>query len=190
MHHAAGHRPGFVDFDGVAHPGQVIGGGQAAGTGADDQHPLAGRLGGDFKLPVLLEGQIAEEAFDVAEAFGVSRFPCREFPRMPRVCDSVAFRGDWRVLSSSRMWPSLSVNKVGTPGVVISELDGWPACAPVNASPRRLPVSAHDSGSRWFATPFLYGSFIRYSLPALTGAFMASPEFPLRAKRSNLNPWR
>jgi hypothetical protein len=39
-------------------------------------------------------------------------------------------------------------------------------------------VPAHDSGSRWYATPFLYGSFIRYSLPALTGAFKVSPQFP------------
>jgi hypothetical protein len=42
-----------------------------------------------------------------------------------------------------------------------------------------LPASAHDSGSRWFALPFLCGSFIRYSLPALTGAFKASPKFRL-----------
>ena len=115
-------------------------------------------------------------AFDVAEAFGVSRFPCREFPRMRRVSDSVAFRDGSRV-TSSRMWPSPSPYRVGTPGEVISELDGWPACAPVNASPTRLPAPAHDSGSRWFAIPFSCGSFIRYSLPALTGAFMVSPEF-------------
>jgi hypothetical protein len=113
--------------------------------------------------------------FGVAETFGVSRFPCREFPRMPRVLDSVAFRGGWR-WTSSLMGPSLSPYKVGTPGEVISELHGWPACAPVNASPPRLPASAHDSGSRWLAIPFLCGSCIRYSLPALTGAFMASPE--------------
>jgi hypothetical protein len=60
----------------------------------------------------------------------------------------------------------------------VSELDGWPACAPVNASPPRLPTSAHDSGSRWYAAPFLYGSFIRDSLPALAGAFVVSPDSP------------
>jgi len=54
---------------------------------------------------------------------------------------------------------------------MISELNGWPTCALVNASPAMLPWLAHDSGSGWFAIPFLCGSFIRYSLPVLTGAF-------------------
>ena len=31
-------------------------------------------------------------------------------------------------------------------GKMISELNGWPACAPVNASPAMLPWPAHDSG--------------------------------------------
>ena len=53
---------------------------------------------------------------------------------------------------------------------VISELNGWPACAPVNASPAMLPPPAHDSGSGWFATPFPCGSFIRYSMPVYPGA--------------------
>jgi hypothetical protein len=34
-----------------------------------------------------------------------------------------------------------------------------------------LPPPAHDSGLERFATPFPCGSFIRYSLPALIGAF-------------------
>ena len=54
---------------------------------------------------------------------------------------------------------------------LISELHGWPTCAPVNASPAMLPPPAHDSGLECFATGFPCGSFIRYSLPALTGAF-------------------
>src|SRR5208337_1556457 len=56
-------------------------------------------------------------------------------------------------------------------GKMISELNGWPACALVNATPAMLPPLAHDSGLEWFATPFPYGSFIRYSMPVLTGAF-------------------
>src|SRR5208337_4688156 len=56
-------------------------------------------------------------------------------------------------------------------GKMISELNGWPACALVNASPAMLPPLAHDSGLEWFATPFPYGSLIRYSMPVLTGAF-------------------
>ena len=33
-------------------------------------------------------------------------------------------------------------------GLVISELNGWPACAPVNASPMTLRPSAHDSEAK------------------------------------------
>jgi HPt (histidine-containing phosphotransfer) domain-containing protein len=34
-----------------------------------------------------------------------------------------------------------------------------------------LPPPAHDSGSGWVASPFLYGSFIRNSPPVYPGAF-------------------
>src|SRR5262245_57820373 len=54
--------------------------------------------------------------------------------------------------------------------VVISELNTWPVCTPVNASPASLRMQAHDSGPRWCATPFLCGSLIRYSLPVYPGA--------------------
>jgi hypothetical protein len=54
---------------------------------------------------------------------------------------------------------------------MISELNGWPVCALVNASPVVLPRPAHDSGLEWFARPFPCDSFIRYSMPVLTGAF-------------------
>jgi hypothetical protein len=62
---------------------------------------------------------------------------------------------------------------------MISELNGWPTCAPVNASPAMLPLPAHDSGLERFATPFLCGSFIRYSSPAFIGAF-SDPFYPSR----------
>src|SRR5262249_52604596 len=32
------------------------------------------------------------------------------------------------------VWPSASDNGVGTPDGLISQLDGWPACAPVNVT--------------------------------------------------------
>ena len=40
-HHPAGHRPRFADRHLVAEAPQVVGGGEARGAGADDQHPLA-----------------------------------------------------------------------------------------------------------------------------------------------------
>ena len=39
------------------------------------------------------------------------------------------------------------------------------------ASPATSRSPAPDSGPRWFATPFLYGSLIRYSMPVHPGAF-------------------
>ena len=63
--------------------------------------------------------------------------------------------------------PSASHNSVGTPEGLISQLDGWPACAPVNASPAALRPPPHDSGSGWLAGPSRCDSFIRYSLPVL-----------------------
>jgi hypothetical protein len=63
------------------------------------------------------------------------------------------------------VWPSASVNSVGTPDDLISQLDGWPACAPVNASAGALRPLPHDSGSGWLAGPSPCDSFIRYSSP-------------------------
>jgi hypothetical protein len=54
--------------------------------------------------------------------------------------------------------------------VVISELNTWPVCTPVNASPASLRTQAHDSEPKWCATPFLCGSLIRYSMPVYPGA--------------------
>jgi hypothetical protein len=53
----------------------------------------------------------------------------------------------------------------------ISRLNTRPARTPVNASPPPRGKPTHDSGPVWFATPSPYDSFIRYTLPVLTGAF-------------------
>ena len=66
--------------------------------------------------------------------------------------------------------PSASLNDVGTPVAIISQLNTLPACAPVNASMAALRLATHDSGSGWFATPFLYDSFIHNSTPVYPGA--------------------
>ena len=66
--------------------------------------------------------------------------------------------------------PSVLVDGVGTPDSFISQLDTLPACAPVTASRLALRLAAHDSGSGWLATPFLYGSFIHNSTPVYPGA--------------------
>src|SRR5436305_9383920 len=61
-------------------------------------------------------------------------------------------------------------NDVGTPVAIISQLNTLPACAPVNASMAASRLAMHDSGSGWFAKPFLYDSFIHYSTPVYPGA--------------------
>jgi hypothetical protein len=66
--------------------------------------------------------------------------------------------------------PSALRNDVGTLVAIISQLNALPACAPVNASMVTLRLATHDSGSGWFATPFLYDSFIHNSTPVYPGA--------------------
>src|SRR6266849_489060 len=105
---------------------------------------------------------------------------------MLRVCDSAAWSAG-SLLASAFLWPSPSGDEVGTPIKVISELNGWPACAPVNASPATSRPPAHDSGSSWFATPCLYGSFIRDSMPVYPGAPPA-PFFLLCQRHGPLHP--
>jgi hypothetical protein len=68
--------------------------------------------------------------------------------------------------------PSAMLNDVGTPVAIISQLNTLPACAPVNASMAALRLVTHDSGSGWFATPFLCDSFTtpRRFIPAHSAA--------------------
>ncbi len=66
--------------------------------------------------------------------------------------------------------PSAMRNDVGTPIAIISQLHTLPACAPVNASMAASRLAMHDSGSGWFAKPFLYDSSIHYSTPVHPGA--------------------
>jgi len=64
------------------------------------------------------------------------------------------------LLAPIRVLPSALLNSVGSLEVRISQLNGWPALSPVNASPTALRLYVHDSGSEWIAGPFLCNSFI------------------------------
>ena len=66
-------------------------------------------------------------------------------------------RGVLRALALARpsVLPSAMLNDVGTPVAIVSQLNTLPACAPVNASMATSRLATHDSGSGWFATPFL-----------------------------------
>jgi hypothetical protein len=81
-------------------------------------------------------------------------------------------RGVLRMLAIAHppVLPSAMRNDVGTPISIISQLNTLPACAPVNASMAALRLATHDSGSGWFARPFLYDFFIHCSTPVYPDA--------------------
>ncbi len=89
----------------------------------------------------------------LAGAAGISRFSCMERPRMRRVFDSAGPMSRL-ALAPRIVLPSLPGDEVGAPVRVISELNGWPACSPVNAYDVPLRTRRHDSGPWWVATAF------------------------------------
>jgi integrase len=82
--------------------------------------------------------------------------------------------------------PSAIRNDVGTLVAIISQLNALPACAPVNASMVALRLATHDSGSGWFATPFLHDSFIHNSTPVYPGALRILLGFNRITRRERL----
>ena len=81
-------------------------------------------------------------------------------------------RGVLRALAIAQPPVSSSAmrNNGGTPVAIISQLN-TPACmCPCHASMAASRLAMHDSGSGWFATPFLYDSSIHYSTPVYPGA--------------------
>src|ERR1700746_51271 len=100
---------------------------------------------------------------------GASRFSRVEFPCMPgfsdcaESCECSRFR-------IRQVLPSACLDGVGTLRAIISQLDIPPTCAPVNASHPASRLTTHDSGSGWFARPFLCGSCIHDSSPVYPGA--------------------
>jgi hypothetical protein len=73
-------------------------------------------------------------------------------------------------LSPGRVLPSAQDNGVGTPEDLISRLNTLPERTPVNASTTPSRVPPHDSGPSWVASPSMYDSLIRYSMPVYPGA--------------------
>ena len=68
MHHAAGHRPGFGNFDRVTEPRQMRGGGQAARAGTDRQ--ARGRLMAVLRAS---DEPVRRSALDAVWADGIQR---------------------------------------------------------------------------------------------------------------------
>jgi hypothetical protein len=70
---------------------------------------------------------------------GTSRLPCKELPRIHMAFDSAGLEQDSRLQPCS-MLPSAELDSVGVSLLLISELNVWSACTPVNAS----PAAPHD----------------------------------------------
>jgi len=106
---------------------------------------------------------------------GISRFSGMERPRMLRVFDSAGPMSRL-ALSPRIVLPSLPDNEVGAPEWVITELNGWPACSPVNAYDVPLRPRRHDSGPWWVATAFHVRLFHPLLHAGLSRRFYLSPE--------------
>jgi len=102
-------------------------------------------------------------------------------------------RGVLQVLAMTHpsVLPSATLNDVGPPVAIISQLNTLPACASVNASMAALQLTMHDSRSGWLATPFLCDSSIHYSTPVYPGALSVLPGNGRAGADAspNSNPW-
>ena len=104
---------------------------------------FSGTMGPSDSLETCMSG-VRQDAFPDRPAPGrvgvsrVSRFPCMEFPRMRRVSDSAA--STRRLAIGVAHDVAFPLSEQGRHAEkMISELNGWPACALVNASPAMLP---------------------------------------------------
>ena len=88
----------------------------------------------------------------------ISRFSHIACPRMHRVFDSAGPTDDSLYNAACRVaFPHVVQGR--HPKMVISELNGWPALPPVNASRATSRLPAHDSGPRWSSFSFRVGLF-------------------------------
>ena len=97
--------------------------------------------------------------------------------RLRSVCDALA------LCSRATVLPSGLPDTVGASGFGFfgAHYFGIPSLhMPLpNASARSLPPPSHGSRSGWFATPFLYDSFIHYFTPVYPDAIQARMPTPL-----------
>ena len=107
MHHPAGQWAGVVDLDRVAQARQMIGGGQAARAGTNDQHALAAWRGVDRERPSFVCGQIAEKALDGVDADCAVELLAIALV-FARVVADPAVHGRQRIVADERL-PSLAI---------------------------------------------------------------------------------
>lgn len=93
----------------------------------------------------------------------ISRSPCKERPCVPglrprRVVEALAFTRPFLLPSA--------FSTASAPGIAqLSQLNGWPARFPTDASPTTSRWPAHGSGPMWFAIPSSQWTCTTDSLP-------------------------
>jgi hypothetical protein len=96
------------------------------------------------------------------DGHGISRFPCKVLPCMPRSLTAQSPDVSSDIDTSSvafRMTHGVSTLEFTS----ISRLNTWPILSPVNASAMALLPPPHDSGPVWVATPSPHGTWLRLS---------------------------
>jgi hypothetical protein len=73
-------------------------------------------------------------------------------------------RPDTRAGASVRL-AFRSTQSVGSRGLLLSRLNGWPMRSPADASPLPLRTAAHGLGPMWIATPSSRWTCTTYSSP-------------------------
>ncbi len=107
-------------------------------------------------------------------AVDISRFSCIECPRMLRVSGSAEPTLDSLYSVLCRIaFPHVVQGRHSK--LVISELNGWPALPPVNASRATSRLPAHDSGPQWSSFSFHVGLFHPLLYAGLSRRFHSLP---------------
>ena len=109
-------------------------------------------------------------------ATGLPRFSNIKCPRMLSVSDSAGPDNDW-LINAVAPGAFTTVERGRHPGLVISELNGWPtlplSTVHVRSHDRPRKTRGHDGS----AHPFMQGTFTLCSMPVYPGAFSTLPMF-------------
>ena len=140
------------------------------------------RYYGPVRLPALVHPRLTASAFPERPAQRSTGRASSGISRFSRMKDSVHAQ----VLRPRGVHRTARANAAGSvafrlvrrrrhPEAVISRLNSWPACTPVNASLRPRGSPTHDSGPPWIATPSMSGVLIPFLHAGLSRRFPHVP---------------
>src|SRR6266852_7376029 len=96
---------------------------------------------------------------------------------------------DTLALARTAVLPSVWADNVGIPYSLFRSSIPSLHIPLSNASSATLPLPSHGSGPEWLATPSLYDSFIRYSMPVYPGAIQTRVSAPRYGERNSQNSY-